>query len=121
MQGRQQRVGACVLVACAMTRLAQKCKRGCVEPVHALDALWCPTCFVCERCNKPLSDDVTESAGWPYHGECLKAQEAASAAAPSGGAYAKPAQSAAARAKALKSRRSVNKPAATAEGEQTAE
>ncbi len=90
-----------------------------MEPVRALDALWCPTCFVCERCSKPLGSDVSESAGWPYHAECLKAQETAATAAPSGGAYAKPAQSAAARAKALKNRRSVNKPTAASLEEQT--
>jgi hypothetical protein len=87
--------------------VCKRCRKGVEEPRKELDALWHANCFTCDRCQKGFGagDTPEENNGFPYHSECLKSMQ--ESLSPTGGAYAKPAQSAKAAAMALK-RRSVN-------------
>jgi hypothetical protein len=105
---------SCAACKCAAEgQVCRRCRKGVEHPENHLGHLWHAACFTCDRCMKPFSPDnpsIAEGES-PLHAACAKA--ATDALSPQGAAYAKPAQSAAARAKDLK-RRSTNKRASGA-------
>ena len=89
--------------------ICARCQKGIADESRSeMDKLWHASCFSCSKCNQVIAsgDPFEPHGGGPMHATCLAEMQDASS--PTGGAYAKPAQSAAARAMALKRRSRQN-------------
>ncbi len=120
-QLRGSALPSCGACKCAAEgQVCRRCGKGVEHPVSQLGNQWHAECLSCDRCHRGFTADnpcVSEGES-PMHVACAKA--AVDSLSPSGAAYAKPAQSAAARAKDLKRRSLNNRPrqaAAPAEGQ----
>jgi len=56
-----------------------RCGEGAAHAIKAMDKSWHKQCFTCAFCHEALSGAFVEEGGKPYHEQCIRRQETATA------------------------------------------